>query len=838
MERCVQAGEAGVHTRESNPPMSSSFSVRETQVATALDRLGAVLGPVALLLALAECIGVGGFSLVALLALVAMLAVALSRQRIPTELRVAAYSLCLAVVAAAEVPGLGGGYSLVLFAMAVLIASVVRHGLIRCGTIAVEMVLFGGAATAGSLGWVRPSAASQVHFGSYWTAGVSGIALLGLACVVFAFLRRQRARPEDIDEILEFADGHFRMVFDMAGDATLLVENGRIVAANNQAQVSFGYSLSELKKLPPKDFHPELQSNGARSTDDGLRLMEASHAAPQHFRWMYRRKDGRLFEAEVSLSSTLHEGRRIYLAIIRDLSDFRMVERENRLLATALNHAGEAVAITDTTGRIVYVNRAFEQITGYSRHEVHGQNPRILKSGRHEPAFYQELWATIASGRAWRGRMQNRRKNGELYTEDSCITPLRDERGNISHFVAVKRDISHELELENQLVQSRKMEAVGRLAGGIAHDFNNILQVITGNVAMAALDAPPGHPVHASLDEIGRAGERAVNLVQQLLAFSRREELRLRPVEVGALVNDTTRMLRRLIGEDIALEVRQAPGLLPVLADPGRIEQVLLNLCINARDALPDGGRITIAAEFEELDALYCQNRPDARPGRYVVVAVTDDGCGIPKEIQHRIFEPFFSTKEVGRGTGLGLATVYAIVRQHGGFINLYSEVGLGTTFRFYLPAAEAAVSVAPETPRKAVEGLRGNGETILIAEDDEQVLTIATKVLVQAGYRVLAARHGDEALAIHGTHDGRIHLAILDVVMPHRNGRLTYDELHRRDPGLPVIFATGYSYHHLQDGLAEGAQVLRKPYTQQELLERVRTMLDGSNTGALAERR
>ena len=344
---------------------------------------------------------------------------------------------------------------------------------------------------------------------------------------------------------------------------------------------------------------------------------------------------------------------------------------------------------------------------------------------------------------------------------------------------------------------------------------------------MAGMDAAPGHPVHGSLEEISRASDRAVNLVQQLLAFSRREELRLRPVEIGALVADTARMLRRLIGEDIALELPPAPGPLPVLADPVRIEQVLLNLCVNARDAMPDGGRITIEMETMDLDEEYCRLHSEARPGRHVVVAVTDDGCGIPKEIQHRIFEPFFSTKEVGRGTGLGLATVYAIVRQHGGFINLYSEVGLGTTFRFYLPAAP--IPSAAETPEAAPDlaTFHGRGETILIAEDDEQVLKIANRVLAQANYRVLTARHGDEALAVHQAHDGPIALAILDVVMPHRNGRLTHDELRRRDPSLPVLFATGYSYHHLQDGLIEETQVLRKPFTPRELLGRVRAAID-----------
>jgi len=821
-------------------PMSSDFTLREPLVAEILDRLLLIVCPlvvllIALGLVLGERFGVHWPAGLSLTVLGAGVLVALLRRRLPAPARVVAYSLCFAAagVAAAFAQGVPGDALLLSF-LAVMIVLVVRNSWIRRSVIALEVVLLGGVAVAHACGWMVGMASSGGSASVLWN-GVGGLILLGFACIVIVNSRKLRAGLDSTSDQLRLAEGHFRMMFEMAGDATVLIEDGRIIGANAQAKVAFGYSVEELLRLPLVDASPELQTNGARSLEEGRRLYEAAKSAPQHYRWMYRRKDGRLFEAEVSLSSTLHEKHRIHLAIIRDLSDYRLVERENRLLATALNHAGEAVAITDAGGRIVYVNRAFEQITGYSRHEVHGQNPRILKSGRHDAAFYHELWATISSGRAWRGRLQNRRKDGEIYTEDSCITPLRDDRGAISHYVAVKRDISHELELENQLVQSRKMEAVGRLAGGIAHDFNNILQVITGNVAMASMDAPDGHPVHDSLAEISRAGERAVNLVQQLLAFSRREELRLRPVDIGALVVDTARMLHRLIGEDIALDVRPAPGALPVLGDPGRIEQVLLNLCVNARDAMPDGGKLTIDTEIMDLDEEYCRNRPETRPGKYVVVAVSDDGCGIPKEIQHRIFEPFFSTKEVGHGTGLGLATVYAIVRQHGGFINLYSEIGLGTTFRFYLPAAE--VAVAPESAPVVADlkALQGHGETILVAEDDEQVLSVADRVLLQAGYRVLVAKHGDEALAVHEAHSGPIHLAILDVVMPHRNGRLTYDALHRRDPSLPVIFATGYSYHHLQDGLIEETQVLRKPYTPHELLERVRAAIDGRSSGVVA---
>ncbi|HLP08154.1 MAG TPA: PAS domain S-box protein [Opitutaceae bacterium] len=760
--------------------------------------------------------------------------VSLLRRHLRPSLRLATYSLCFVLAGAAEAFAVGVlGAGLLFTFLGILLASVARCNWVRWLTITAAAVLLGAATVLHGFGWLVTRDIAQ-YAASPWT-GASALLLLAFAGMVVVFWSRLSDGLFRANEDRRLAEEHFQMIFEIAGDAALIFEEGRLVAANAQAEVAFGHGADELRGLAWELLSPDRQANGRSSVDESRRIFAAASEGTQHFRWLHRRRDGRLFEAEVALSSALFGQRRIHLAIVHDLSDYRIVERENRLLATALSHASEAVAITDAAGQVVYVNRAFEVITGYSRHEVHGRNLRLLKSGRHDAAFYRELWTTITAGQVWRGRLENRRKDGTFFTETTCITPLRDERGVISHFVAVKRDISHELELEDQLVQSRKMEAVGRLAGGIAHDFNNILQVITGNVAMAALDAPAGHPVHASLDEIARASDRAVNLVQQLLAFSRRETLKLRPVELGGLIGEASRMLRRLIGEDIALAVQTGGKPLHVLADPVRVEQILLNLCVNSRDAMPDGGRITIEAEALEIDDAFCANRPEAKPGSYIAVAVTDDGCGIPKEIQHRIFEPFFSTKEVGRGTGLGLATVYAIVRQHGGFINLYSEVGLGTTFRFYLPAAPAPEAVAPAAAQTDVAALHSRGETILIAEDDEQVLAIAHRVLAQAGYRVLTAKSGDEALALHEGRDGPIHLAILDVVMPHRNGRLTHDELRRRDPALPVLFATGYSYHHLQDGLIEQEQVLRKPFTHRELLVRVRSAIDGKPEGMVA---
>jgi CheY-like chemotaxis protein len=286
------------------------------------------------------------------------------------------------------------------------------------------------------------------------------------------------------------------------------------------------------------------------------------------------------------------------------------------------------------------------------------------------------------------------------------------------------------------------------------------------------------------------------------------------------------KMIRRLIGEDISLSFNEAPETLPINADAGQIEQVLLNLCVNARDAMPEGGRITIETERAELDAGYCELHPEAKPGRYVAISVSDTGCGIAPEIRARVFEPFFTTKEVGRGTGLGLATVYAIVQRHGGCINLYSEVGIGTTFRVYLPLIEATPVSDLDGKSQGLELFRGKGETILVAEDDEQVLSITSRILNLANYRVISARDGEQVLEIYKQKAQEIRMVILDVVMPKLNGRQTYDSLKRSAPDLPIIFATGYSYHHLQDQIIEQEQILRKPFTPRELLSKVQNSL------------
>ncbi len=515
--------------------------------------------------------------------------------------------------------------------------------------------------------------------------------------------------------------------------------------------------------------------------------------------------------------------------VIIDMTEALRAEEERRRLAAAIEQATETVVITDIAGTIMYVNPAFEKTSGYSRAEALGNNPRILKSGEQSAEFYHQLWQTIAAGRTWMGHLVNRRKDGTLYTEDACISPVRDEAGAVANFVAVKRDISREIALEQQLRQAQKMEAVGQLTGGVAHDFNNLLQVINGHADLALSELSEDAPPREHLEEIARAGARAARLVAQLLAFSRRQIMRLESLDPNAEITEFMRMLRRVISENIQLVFQPGSGVGTIQADRGMLEQVLLNLCVNARDAMPEGGSLVIATEELLLDAEDSAEYAGAAPGRYLLLSVSDSGCGMEQDVLEHIFEPFFTTKPVGKGTGLGLATVYGIVRQHNGHVSVESEPGRGTSFRILLPAAAAEYVANGAIPRADAQ-VRGGHETVLLAEDDEMVRNLVRSVLLHAGYRVLCACDGEEAVALFRRHAEEVALLLFDVVMPRLGGRLASEQILNLRPGLPVVFASGYSEDaiHSDFVLEPGITLLSKPYVVEELLRTVRAKLDG----------
>src|SRR6201993_4586462 len=386
-------------------------------------------------------------------------------------------------------------------------------------------------------------------------------------------------------------------------------------------------------------------------------------------------------------SATLVRSIRSTLALHSLHQEQQIAEELVRKLSRAVEQSADTVLITNRSGVIEYVNPAFETLTGYARDEACGQTPRILKSGEQDAETYQELWKTILAGNAYRGILVNRKKNGELYYVEESICPVRDADGQITHFISNGRDLTERLRLEAQLLQAQKMDAIGRLAGGVAHDFNNLLTIITSYSELAMDAVPQGSALQTKLHEILQAARRAAELTRQLLAFSRKQPQALRVVELNSVVGTIAKTLPRLIGEDIDFSFTPGEDLGPVRIDPVQLEQVLMNLAANARDAMPQGGHLQIETSDVRLDDDYIHGKPAVIPkGHYALITVSDDGHGIPPEDLPHVFEPFYTTKPSGKGTGLGLATVYGIVKQNKGFIWVYSEPDAGTVFRIYLP--------------------------------------------------------------------------------------------------------------------------------------------------------
>jgi two-component system cell cycle sensor histidine kinase/response regulator CckA len=549
--------------------------------------------------------------------------------------------------------------------------------------------------------------------------------------------------------------------------------------------------------------------------------------------YRFRRGDGTYAVVEDRASIARDESGRAVrmLGAMQDVTGRRQADAELRLQSAALNAASNAIVITDREGTVVWVNPAFTTLTGYQPEEAIGRNPRLLKSGVHDQSLYTDLWETLLAGRVWSGELTNRRKDGSRYVEEQTITPVKDGSGDITHFIAIKRDLTKQHQLEAQFLQAQKMESVGRLAGGVAHDFNNLLTIINATAELVSRQLRDGDPLRADVQEIRSAGERAAVLTRQLLAFSRKQVVNAVVLDLHDVVVSLKGLLARLIGEDIDLVVRSSPGTCHVKADRGHIEQVLMNLAVNARDAMPTGGKLTV--EIRRVDTVECDAGadPPAAPGPFVMLAVGDTGLGMDDAIRARIFEPFFTTKAPGEGTGLGLATVYGIVTQSGGRIAVQSAPGTGTTFRVYLPCLAAPAMASQPAVTRPVS--RGAG-TILLVEDEEGLRHLATRILRGAGYAVLPAATGEVALPMIQAHDGPVHLLLTDLVLPGMSGRELADRALEARPELEVLFMSGYTDDAvLRRGLAsDDLQFIAKPYTIDDLTRKVRDVLQAAGPG------
>jgi len=510
--------------------------------------------------------------------------------------------------------------------------------------------------------------------------------------------------------------------------------------------------------------------------------------------------------------------------------------KEIQRLAEVIRQSSEAIVITDLNAKIIYVNPAFEKITGYKFKEAVGKNPRILKSGKMNKDFYKKMWKTILSGKSWHGIFINKKRDGSLFYESATIFPIFNEKKEITNFAAVKRDITGEKKLEEQLLQAQKMEAIGNLTGGVAHDFNNLLTVINGYSDIALKRLKENDPSYKIFKAINEAGTKAEKLIKHLLAFSRKEVYKPKIVNLNTIIKDLKKLLRRYISENIELKIILAENLPNIKADPNQIEQILINLIINARDAINQKEEkkskefITIETGKIQIDNKYLLRHPEARKGEFVFFSINDTGIGIDEKIKDRIFEPFFTTK--GKtGSGLGLSTVYGIVKQNDGFIYVYSEKGKGTTFKIYWPATRKK-GTKPKKENKIKEKSSGKNELILFVEDEKEILKFASTGLESLGYKVILASNGKEALKILETKKIIPEILVTDLIMPDLDGEELAKIVRKRFPKIKIIYTSGYTDNHIVNKgiLNKNVNFISKPYTITELSKKIREVLDKKN--------
>lgn len=538
---------------------------------------------------------------------------------------------------------------------------------------------------------------------------------------------------------------------------------------------------------------------------------------------------------------------------MRHVSERKQAKEERTLLATTIEQAWEVIVITDSDGIIQYVNPAFAQVTGYKAEEAIGKNPRILKSGKHDEAFYSNLWNTINGGKVWRGHFINKKKDGTLYEEDATITPVSDPFGNIVNFVAVKRDVTKEVMLEKQIRQAQKMEAIGTLAGGIAHDFNNILTPIIGYAEMARGKLPEASEVCEEIDAVIKAGNRAKELIKHILTFSREEEHEFKPVQLHLIVKETLKLLRASIPATIDIRQDIDPNAGVVLADAAQMHQVIMNLCSNAEHTMREKGgvlEVTLKAvcfnNIDQYDSInFCRNGDkkcenivkeleedfananvmNIKEGAYIKLTVSDTGYGMNKAVMDRIFDPFFTTKSIGEGTGMGLSAVHGIVANHDGAIIVKSKLGEGSEFQVYIPLIESDFP----TDNSLKQPIPRGRESILFVDDEEAITRLCKQLLEQLGYKVEVSNSSLDALAAFRADPQKFDIVITDQTMPNMTGEKLARELLEIRPDLPIILCSGFSYTITPEkakaiGIRE---YLMKPIVTRELSEAIRQQFD-----------
>lgn len=746
------------------------------------------------------------------------------------------------------------------------------------------------------------------------------------------------------EDALREKEARYHALSDSAVDSIFILKDGVFIDLNSKTEEVFGLKREEIVGKSPVFFSPLFQPDGRRSDEKVSEFLnKVLEGIPQIFEWVHLKGDGSEFHTEVSLTRVLFRKEFYILAIVRDISERKSIEKKVIMLASIVEQAAESVIITDLEGTIEYVNPAFENKTGYLSNEVKGKKPSILKSGKHSPDFYRTMWSTILKGDVWRGIIVNRNRDGNELIEDSLLSPIRNNDGKIIGFLAVKRDVTDEFrlqekikaseklfrtvfenapgsmsitrmsdqkyvavnpsfikstgleiddvigktaseigfsiydfdtkeffdrlkkrgvvhnqimriidplgkekciifsstildfegepcilsmsvditeskKLEERLRHSQKMDAIGQLAGGIAHDFNNMLSGILGGAELLSFLLPPDSPLVKHAETIARSAGMASELTKKLLSFSRKgNRAEMAMVDVHECIRIAISILERSIGRNISIETNLVSSFSTIKGEVSTLQNIFLNLGINARDAMKDGGKLSFSTSDVFLDDYFCRsNSYSISPGNYIQIDVSDTGSGIPRKIIDRIFEPFFTTKEPGKGTGLGLSGVYGTVKEHGGAINVYSEEGMGTVFRIYLPlVSDDKSSDNGKTPE-----IQSGSGVILLVDDESVVRDTACEILKTLGYEVIMASDGEEALSLYKKNRGRISVVLMDMVMPGISGWETFRRLKKECPEVRVVFTSGFSQEGVLINLSEPGVCgfIHKPYRISEL--------------------
>lgn len=657
----------------------------------------------------------------------------------------------------------------------------------------------------------------------HWLAGRGGFTYDEQGCPV-----RMLGVLMDVTERKRVEEDRRRQaqILDQIHDAVVCTDlHGVVTSWNRGAERLHGYRADEMIGQPVSRLYLEHER-----TTRFAEVVEAMRTCGEfETEVQLQRKDGSVVDAHLSLSLIRDErGNPIgTVGYGLDLTDRRRTEEAVRHLAAIVESSEEAIIGQRLDGIVTSWNPGAERTYGYTAEEMVGRTMHRLAPPDRLDEMLALFEQVVQGKRVTQYETIRLHKEGTPIHVSLTISPIYNTSDTIIGVSTIARDISERKKLEEKLRHSQKMEAVGHLAGGVAHDFNNLLTVITGYSELMLSFLPADDPTQQFVLEIRKAGERAAQLTRQLLAFSRKQILQPVVLDLNAVVTELEKMLNRLIGEDIHLVTALDPMLGHVKADPGQVEQALMNLVVNARDSMPLGGRLTLETRNVELDENYARMRVDVRPGRYVLLAVSDSGCGMTDEVKARVFEPFFTTKEPGKGTGLGLPMVHGFVKQSGGHVEIYSEVNRGTTVKIYLPRFDA---LGQPTPSGTTEYRMPRGaETVLLAEDEDGVRGLTRLILETNGYTVLTAGDGSEALQIAREYPGSIHLLITDVVMPQMSGRQLADQMMKSHPGIKVLFVSGYTTEAvIRHGVLEsGTAFLQKPYTPVTLARKVREVLD-----------